>query len=196
MATEEFTGSNFYSPFVQSLPRIEWSGDGWLKTKAGQLILTNQPDEADHPFGYSTNWNSFITNPNQQFPTAIHPGEPEGPKAALWYGYAVIRNISDDGLTFDLYENAKATALGNKRLVGDYSVATNPMWSIDADCAFPSATQNEILEEDAKNLMRGGVMLVSEGANMPSTPAPPAELNTSARTAESTPGIGKYVPRR
>ena len=52
----------------------------------------------------------------------------------------------------------------------DYSVATNPMWSINADCAFPSATQNEILEEDAKNLMRGGVMLVSEGANMPSTP--------------------------
>ena len=124
MSTEAFNGSNYYSPFVQESPRIEWSGDGWLKTKAGQLILTIQPDESDHTLGFATNWNSFITNPDQQFLTAIHPGEPEGPKAALWYGYAVIRNISNDGLTFDLYENAKATALGNKRLVGDYPVSS------------------------------------------------------------------------
>ena len=49
MATEEFVGSNFYSPFVQSLPRIDWSGDGFMKTQAGDLTLTNQPDEDQHP---------------------------------------------------------------------------------------------------------------------------------------------------
>jgi hypothetical protein len=124
MATEEFVGSNFYSPFVQVLPKIEWSGDGWLKTKAGQLTITNQPDEEQHPFGYSTNWNFLITNPDQQFPTAIHPGEPDSKNGALWFGYSVIRAISVNGLTFDLYENAKATALSNKRLVGNYSVST------------------------------------------------------------------------
>lgn len=44
-------------------------------------------------------------------------------------------------------------------------------WEVPCDCAFPSATQNEIEEEDAKTLVKNGCMLVSEGANMPSTPA-------------------------
>ena len=43
-------------------------------------------------------------------------------------------------------------------------------WSIPCDCAFPSATQNEIDGEDAKALVANGCTLVSEGANMPSTP--------------------------
>ena len=42
-------------------------------------------------------------------------------------------------------------------------------WKQPADLAFPSATQNEIDEEDAKNLVNNGCYLVSEGANMPST---------------------------
>ena len=46
----------------------------------------------------------------------------------------------------------------------------NPLWSHKADCAFPSATQNEINGTDADHLLEGGVYLVSEGANMPSTP--------------------------
>ncbi len=46
----------------------------------------------------------------------------------------------------------------------------NPLWSHKADCAMPCATQNEINEQDAKNLVRAGVRLVCEGANMPSTP--------------------------
>ena len=45
----------------------------------------------------------------------------------------------------------------------------NPLWSIKADCAFPSATQNEINGRDAENLIRNGIKLVAEGANMPST---------------------------
>jgi len=43
-------------------------------------------------------------------------------------------------------------------------------WSVPCDCAFPSATQNEIAGEDAKVLLKNGCKLVSEGANMPSTP--------------------------
>jgi glutamate dehydrogenase (NADP+) len=46
----------------------------------------------------------------------------------------------------------------------------NPLWNHKADCAFPSATQNEINTKDAQNLIKNGVNLVSEGANMPSTP--------------------------
>jgi len=43
-------------------------------------------------------------------------------------------------------------------------------WGIKCDCAFPSATQNEVNEEDAKTLLKNGCTLVAEGANMPSTP--------------------------
>ena len=43
-------------------------------------------------------------------------------------------------------------------------------WGIKCDCAFPSATQNEISGDDAKKLLKNGCTLVAEGANMPSTP--------------------------
>src|SRR5512136_2258686 len=43
-------------------------------------------------------------------------------------------------------------------------------WSVPCDCAFPSATQNEITREDAITLLKNGCKLVSEGANMPSAP--------------------------
>jgi glutamate dehydrogenase (NADP+) len=46
----------------------------------------------------------------------------------------------------------------------------NPLWNHKADCAFPCATQNEINGEDAAHLIASGVHLVSEGANMPTTP--------------------------
>ncbi len=46
----------------------------------------------------------------------------------------------------------------------------NPLWNHKAQCAFPSATQNEINGKDAANLLKNGVYVVSEGANMPSTP--------------------------
>ncbi len=45
----------------------------------------------------------------------------------------------------------------------------NPLWNHKADCAFPSATQNEINAKDAQNLINNGVFCVSEGANMPTT---------------------------
>ena len=47
---------------------------------------------------------------------------------------------------------------------------SNPIWEFPAHCAFPSATQNEINVEDANRLLGNGVYVVSEGANMPSTP--------------------------
>ena len=46
----------------------------------------------------------------------------------------------------------------------------NPLWNHKADCAFPSATQNEINGRDAQHLVDNGVFLISEGANMPTTP--------------------------
>ncbi|MEX2269941.1 MAG: NADP-specific glutamate dehydrogenase [Vicinamibacterales bacterium] len=45
----------------------------------------------------------------------------------------------------------------------------HPMWAHRADCAFPSATQNELSGEDAAHLVSNGIVAVAEGANMPCT---------------------------
>jgi glutamate dehydrogenase (NADP+) len=51
----------------------------------------------------------------------------------------------------------------------DGSTDANPLWAHKADCAFPSATQNEIGGRDAAAMLRNGVQVVAEGANMPTT---------------------------
>jgi glutamate dehydrogenase (NADP+) len=51
----------------------------------------------------------------------------------------------------------------------DPNLDHNPIWNHKAECAFPCATQNEINGKDAKNLIKNGVFVVSEGANMPTT---------------------------
>jgi len=62
----------------------------------------------------------------------------------------------------------------------EYREAASP-WAIACDCAFPSATQNEIDGDDAKQLLEGGCKVISEGANMPSTPEA-VELFLAAKT--------------
>jgi glutamate dehydrogenase (NADP+) len=62
----------------------------------------------------------------------------------------------------DKYKSAVYTSL-------DPAMGYNPLWNHKADCAFPSATQNEINAKDAQNLLKNGVYAVSEGANMPTT---------------------------
>ncbi len=62
----------------------------------------------------------------------------------------------------DKYKTAVYTAIDAK---SDF----NPLWNHKAHCAFPSATQNEINGKDAMNLLKNGIYVVSEGANMPTT---------------------------
>ena len=53
----------------------------------------------------------------------------------------------------------------------DPTLNYNPLWGHKADCAFPSATQNEINEIDAQHLVDNGILMIAEGANMPTVPA-------------------------
>ncbi|MCP4110019.1 MAG: NADP-specific glutamate dehydrogenase [Desulfobacteraceae bacterium] len=63
----------------------------------------------------------------------------------------------------DKYPSAVYTSI-------DPAMDHNLLWNHKADCAFPSATENEINGKDAQNMVNNGVILVSEGANMPTTP--------------------------
>ena len=62
----------------------------------------------------------------------------------------------------DKYKSATFTPIDPK---GNH----NPLWNHKVDCAFPSATQNEINTNDAQNLLKNKVYVVAEGANMPTT---------------------------
>jgi glutamate dehydrogenase (NADP+) len=53
--------------------------------------------------------------------------------------------------------------------VSDYPSGRNAVWWVPCFAAFPSATQNELGAEDARELLKNGCVCVSEGANMPST---------------------------
>jgi glutamate dehydrogenase (NADP+) len=63
----------------------------------------------------------------------------------------------------DRFKSAVFTAV-------DRSTDHNPLWMHRAQCAFPSATENEINQRDAMHLVDGGVVAVAEGANMPCDP--------------------------
>lgn len=55
-----------------------------------------------------------------------------------------------------------------KQVGGEFLAGKTP-WHIPVDVALPSATQNELNENDARTLIKNGVRCVAEGANMPST---------------------------
>ncbi|MFJ6797995.1 NADP-specific glutamate dehydrogenase [Streptomyces sp. NPDC091268] len=84
--------------------------------------------------------------------------------------------VDDKGIDLALLKQIKEVERGR---VSEYAerrgssaryVPGGRVWEVPADVAFPSATQNELTEDDARVLIAGGVRAVSEGANMPTTP--------------------------
>ncbi|MBS4015389.1 MAG: NADP-specific glutamate dehydrogenase [Candidatus Latescibacteria bacterium] len=82
-----------------------------------------------------------------------------------------------DGVKGEKVDYMLKLRASNKDIVEDYAkefkVKFYPgkkAWSVKCDVALPCATQNEIYEEDAKELIKNGCMCVAEGANMPSRP--------------------------
>ena len=83
--------------------------------------------------------------------------------------------VDDDGIQTDLLRQLKEV---ERVRISEYVkyrpnarfVESERPWSVPVDVALPSATQNEIDEDDARTLVGNGVRVVAEGANMPSTP--------------------------
>ena len=92
--------------------------------------------------------------------------------------------VDEDGVDLALLKDIKEVDRGR---AADYVVhrphaqfvADGRIWDVPVDVALPCATQNELTEEDAKSLLRGGVVAVVEGANMPTTPDAVALLQES-----------------
>ena len=82
----------------------------------------------------------------------------------------------EGGIDLDLLKDIKERRRGR---VADYAakrgkaatfVPQGRIWDVPGDIAMPSATQNELTGQDARTLVKNGVMAVGEGANMPCTP--------------------------
>jgi len=84
--------------------------------------------------------------------------------------------VDEDGIDLDLLKQIKEVERGRISTYADRRggrsrfVEGGSVWDVPVDVALPCATQNELHEKDAKTLVANGVIAVSEGANMPSTP--------------------------
>lgn len=82
--------------------------------------------------------------------------------------------VDDDGIDLELVKTIKEVQRGRiEEYVGHRKNArfsnVGNIWSVPCDIALPCATENELSEADALTLVRNGVQLVAEGANMPTT---------------------------
>jgi len=84
--------------------------------------------------------------------------------------------VDEAGIDLDLVKELKEV---QRKRISEYAVrkgngarffTEGSVWNVPCDIAMPSATQNELMEEDARSLAKNGVIAVAEGANMPCTP--------------------------
>ena len=92
-----------------------------------------------------------------------------------------------DGITQEKLDWVKELKCVKRGRISEYAkqfpsakyVEGGKVWEVKCDCAFPCATQNELLAEDADMLLKNGVKLVAEGANMPSSNEAVAKFQTA-----------------
>jgi glutamate dehydrogenase (NADP+) len=85
--------------------------------------------------------------------------DPEGIKGEKWEYMLQLRASGEDIVA----------PYAQKFKSGKFFAGKKP-WEVKVDVALPCATQNELGENDAKTLIKNGVICVTEGANMPCTP--------------------------
>jgi len=86
--------------------------------------------------------------------------------------------LDEDGISGEKIDYMTVLRSSNNDRVADYAdkfpsakfFAGKRPWEVPVDIAIPCATQNELDIDDAKNLVRNGVKILTEAANMPCTP--------------------------
>ncbi|MCO5230178.1 MAG: NADP-specific glutamate dehydrogenase [Chitinophagales bacterium] len=164
----------------------EWSGvlTGKGLSFGGSLI---RPESTGYGLVYFVDQMLRKHNLNLEGLTAVVSGSGNVSQYAieklLHFGTKVIA-ISDhrgfvydkEGITKEKLEFIKDLKNNKRGDIKEFAEAYNleyfegkKPWGIQCDIALPCATQNELLEEDARTLVKNGVKCVGEGANMPSS---------------------------
>jgi len=134
---------------------------------------------------------------NHRSHVALHAAEralDEGASVVCLSNSKGVAHFGDEGLQSDQLDLIKSRQASGKRLeeIAESEdsfefEADASVWSVDCDIAMPCATQNELEEQHAKELIENGVKMVVEGANMPCA----SDATDALRDADVIIGPGK-----
>ena len=154
---------------------LEWGGS-LVRTEATGYGLVYLVDEVMRDTNKS--WENMICTVSGSGNVAIYAAQ-----KVQQLGGKVVAMSDSNGYIYDAaginLETVKRLKEVERRRIKDYvdfhkkatyTEGCNGIWNIKCDIALPCATQNELDEQSAKTLIKNGVLIVGEGANMPTTP--------------------------
>ena len=165
------TGKPFM--FGGSLMRPEATGYGVVYFADEMLKYANKADFKDRICSVSGSGNVAIHTIEKLYQLGAKPVTCSDSKGTIYDQRGIALDTLKDiklNRRASLEEYAKTHTDAIYTKVEDYPDGGHEVWQIPVECAFPCATQNELNEVDAKTLIENGVQMVTEGANMPSTP--------------------------
>jgi len=112
LSDDGYAGENYWHPFLLSPPDLELSGDGWIKLQSGSLILKNEPWNANHPFSYSNgDFATLLSTPSKEYDVSInYNNESMVQNEVLWSGKTILDRVSNEVLTFKLFDEEPAVS--------------------------------------------------------------------------------------
>ena len=160
------------SMFGGSLMRPEATGYGCVYFTDEMLKMAGKDDFKDRICTISGAGNVAIHTIEKLYAMGAKPVSCSDSKGTIYDARGIDLKLLKDlkfnkRVSLEEYYITHSNAIYTK--VADYPKGGHAVWQIPCDCAFPSATQNELTKIDAKNLIENGCISVSEGANMPST---------------------------
>ena len=154
---------------------LEWGGS-LVRTEATGYGLVYLVDEVMRDTNKS--WENMICTVSGSGNVAIYAAQ-----KVQQLGGKVVAMSDSNGYIYDAaginLETVKRLKEVERRRIKDYvdfhkkatyTEGCNGIWNVKCDIALPCATQNELDEQSAKTLIKNGVLIVGEGANMPTTP--------------------------
>ena len=102
-----FASDSYYQPFIQELPEFSEGGfdNGWLAPSYGSLVISNRPNDPEHPFS-GANLGTLIDNPMSVVPTTLYwDGDKIGQVAAI------LKDVTENSLSFQLEAPAQVYSL-------------------------------------------------------------------------------------
>jgi len=165
------TGKPFM--FGGSLMRPEATGYGVVYFADEMLKYANKDDFKGRVCSVSGSGNVAIHTIEKLYQLGAKPVTCSDSKGTVYDQRGIdLETLKDIKLVkrVSLEEYAKTHTDAIYTKLEDYPDGGHEVWQIPVECAFPCATQNELNELDAKALIENGVQMVTEGANMPSTP--------------------------
>ena len=112
ISDDGYAGENYWHPFLLSPPGLGLSGDGWIKLQSGSLVLKNEPWNANHPFSYSNgDFATLLSTPSKEYDVSINfNNESMVQNEVLWSGKTILDRVSNEVLTFKLFDEEPAVS--------------------------------------------------------------------------------------